>query len=186
MYNIIKIQHGSRSYCPDALLGMNALRPWPYRYDLELRSWHTLEPWKTSVRNIIQIKPGSEELSPRHGFWLCVPSDLGDLTLSQCHDTPLIDGKQLCKIFFKSNLAVGSDFGYVCTVTLTLEIWPWDMDNNFVKYYPDQTREQKVMAKTPCEQTGWFLYTPKLCLRGYNDMCKICIWSSALLSLTAH
>ena len=44
----------------------------------------------------------------------------------------------------------------VCTVTLTLEIWPWVkvmthpwvMDNNFVKYYPDPTWQWGVMART--------------------------------------
>ena len=48
------------------------------------------------------------------------------------------------------------DFQYVCTVTLTLEIWPWlkvmthpwVMDNNYVKYYPDPTRQWGVMART--------------------------------------
>ena len=47
------------------------------------------------------------------------------MTLGQGHDTPLGHGQQLCDI--KSNKAVKSygpdmDFGYVCTVTLTLEI----------------------------------------------------------------
>ena len=52
-----------------------------------------------------------------------------------------------------------TDFGYACTVTLTLEIWPlvkamshpWVMDN-WVKYYPDQTSGYKVMAWIRCEQ----------------------------------
>ena len=47
-----------------------------------------------------------------------------------------------------------TDFQYVCPVTLTLEIWPWlkvmthpwVMDNNYVKYYPDPTRQWGVMA----------------------------------------
>ena len=47
-------------------------------------------------------------------------------------------------------------FGYVCTVTLALEIWPlvkvmthpWVMDNNCVKYYPDPTLHFGVMALT--------------------------------------
>ena len=79
--------------------------------------------------------------------------DLGGMTLGQVHDTPLGHGQQLCEILSRSNLTVRSygpdtDFRYLCTVTLTLEVWPWIkvmthpwvMDNNCVKYYPDRTR----------------------------------------------
>ena len=41
----------------------------------------------------------------------------------------------------------------MCTVTLTLEIWPWVMDNNCVKYYSDRASWYEVMARTWCEQT---------------------------------
>ena len=41
------------------------------RYDLELRSWHTLRSWTISVWNIIQIQLDSEELWPWHGFSVC-------------------------------------------------------------------------------------------------------------------
>ena len=49
------------------------------------------------------------------------------MTLGQSHDTPLGHGQQLCEILARSNMAGRSydpdtDFGYVCTVTLTLEI----------------------------------------------------------------
>ena len=67
---------------------------------------------------------------------------------------------QLCDILSRSNLAVRSygqdtDLGYVCTVTLTKEIWPWVkimthpwvMDNNCVKYYPDPTWSWGGMAQ---------------------------------------
>ena len=52
---------------------------------------------------------------------------LGDMTLGQDHDTPLGHGQQLCEILSRSNTAMrsygpGTDFRYVCTVTLTLEI----------------------------------------------------------------
>ena len=60
---------------------------------------------------------------------LCVPFDLdlGGMTLSQSQDTPLGQGQQLCEILSRSNMAVRSfgpdtDFGYVCIVTLTLEV----------------------------------------------------------------
>ena len=143
-------------------LGMCALWPWPWRYDLGSKSWHILGPWTTIV-------------------W----------------------------ILSTSNMAVRSygpdtEFGYVCTVTLTLEVWPWVkvmthpwvmdnncvniihiqhgseelwsghgfwmralwpwpwikvmthpwvMDNYCVKYYPDRTSGLEVMARTRCEQT---------------------------------
>ena len=85
---------------------------------------------------------------PRHGFSVCVHCDLdlGDMTLAQGHDTPLGYGQQLCQIS-RSNTAMRSygpdtDFPYVCTVTLTLEIrpyvkvmtQPWVMVNKCVKY----------------------------------------------------
>ena len=143
--------------------GMGALWPWPWWYDL--RSWHTLESWTTIVWNIIQIQHISEELWPGQGFWVCVHCDLdlGDMTLCQDHDTvtPLSNGQQLCEILPRLNLAVRSygpdtDFWYVCTVTLTLEVWPWVkvmthplvMDNKCVKYYPDPTLQRYVMAQT--------------------------------------
>ena len=77
--------------------------------------------------------------------------DLGVMTFGQGHNIPLCYGQQLCEILSRSNLTVMSygpetDFGYVCTVTMTLEIilWvkvmtnTWVMDNKHVKY-PDPT-----------------------------------------------
>ena len=143
--------------------GICALWPWLRRYDNGSRSWQTLGSWTTIVWNIIQIQQGSEELWPRQGFPVYVHCDLdlGDMTLGQVHDTTLGHGQQLCEILSRSNLAVRSygpdtDFQYMCTVTLTLEIWPWVkvmthpwvMDNNCVKYYPDPTWLWGVMART--------------------------------------
>ena len=53
--------------------------------------------------------------------------DLGDMTLGQDHDTPLGHGQQMCEILSRSNMTVRSyhldtDFEYVRTVTLTIEI----------------------------------------------------------------
>ena len=53
------------------ILGMWALWPWPRRYDLGSRSWHTLWSCTTIVWNI-KIQPGIEELWPGHWFWVCV------------------------------------------------------------------------------------------------------------------
>ena len=96
------------------------------------------------------------------------------MTLGQGHDTPLGHGQQLCDISSRSNLAVRSygpdtDFGYVCTVTLTLDIWPlvkvmtypWVMDNNFLKYYPDPIWQWGVMAWTQI----WVCVCPDLEIR---------------------
>ena len=65
-----------------------------------------------------------------------------------------------CMIGSRSNMAVrcygqDTDFQYVCTVTLTLEIWPWVnvmthpwvMNNNCVKY-PYPTWQWGVLAQT--------------------------------------
>ena len=89
--------------------GKCALWPWPSRYDLGLRSWHTLGLWTTIVWNI-QIQHGSEELWPRHGFCVCVHCDLdlGDMTLGQGQDTPLGHGKHMCEILPRSNITVKS------------------------------------------------------------------------------
>ena len=129
-------------------MGMCALWPWPWRYGLVTRSWHTLGSWTTNVWKIIQIQQG--ELWSGHWFWVCAHCDLdlGDITLGQGHDTPLGHEPLLCKIS-RFNMAMRSygpdmDFGYMCTVTLT--IWPWVMDNNCVKYYPGPMWQRGVMA----------------------------------------
>ena len=78
---------------------------------------------------MIQMQLGSEELWPGHGLLVCVHCDLDlvGMTLGQVHDTPLGNGQKSREILARSNLAVRSygpdtDFGYVCTMTLTLEI----------------------------------------------------------------
>ena len=96
------------SYGLDTYFAMCAQWPRHWRYDFDLRSWHTLGPLTTIVCNIIQIQHGSEELWPWHGFWLCVHSDLdlGDMTLVWGHDTPLGHVQQLCKILSRSDMGV--------------------------------------------------------------------------------
>ena len=85
----------------------------------------------TIARYIIKIQLGSNNLWSGHSYgYVCSDNDRGDMTLGQGHDTPLGHGQQLCEILSRSILAMRSygpdmDFVYVCTVTLTLEIWPW-------------------------------------------------------------
>ena len=79
----------------------------------------------------------------------------------KCYPDPFGHGQQVCEILSRFSMAVRSynpdtDFRYMCTVTLTLEIWPWVkimthpwvMENNCVKYYPDATWQWGVMART--------------------------------------
>ena len=90
--------------------GTCALWPWPWRYDNRSRSWHFLGSWTTIVLNIIQIQLASEELWPVHGFPVRVHCDLdlGDMALGQGHDTPLVQGQQLCEIISRSDKGVRS------------------------------------------------------------------------------
>ena len=84
--------------------------------------------------------------------------DLGDITLGQSHDTASGHEQQLCEILSRFKMGVRSygpdtDFQYICTLTLTLEISPWVKiiidplvkDNKSVKYYSNQTWQWGVM-----------------------------------------
>ena len=103
---------------------MCKLWAWPWRYDPESKSWyhcviHYQYPtWQWGVMARARFF-GMFALWPWHQ----------NMTLGQGHDTSLGHWQQLCEILSISNLAVRSynpdkDFGYVCTVTLTLEVWP--------------------------------------------------------------
>ena len=83
------------------ILDMYALWPCHKRYDLGLKSWHTIGSWKTIVWNIIQIQLGSDELWPGHGFWVCVQCDLDDTHL-------WVMDNCLCEILFRSDKWVRS------------------------------------------------------------------------------
>ena len=48
------------------IFGMCVLRPWPWRYNLESMSWHTLGSWTAIVWNIIEIGQGGKKLWPGH------------------------------------------------------------------------------------------------------------------------
>ena len=79
------------------ILVMCALWPWPWRYDLGSRSWHTLGSWTAIVGNIIQIQLGSEELWPGHRFPV-----MRTVTLNLGH------GQQLSEIVSRSDKGVQS------------------------------------------------------------------------------
>ena len=107
------------------ILCISALWPWPWKYDLESRSWHTLGSWTTIVWNIIQIQHGSEELWPGHRLWVCVHCDLnlGGMTLGQEYDTPSVMDKNYVKYYPDLTWQRG-----VISWTRILSmcaLWPW-------------------------------------------------------------
>ena len=151
----------NNSFCPTHLSDKRSLAIQDVLYRANSQNLLVSRQYHNNSINKIQL--GSEELWPEHGFPVYVHCDLDlrDMTMGQGHDTPLGHGQQLCEILSRSNLAVRSygletDFQYVCTAILTLEIWPWVkvmthpwiMDNNYVKYYPDPTWQWEVMART--------------------------------------
>ena len=132
------------------------LWPWPWWYDSKWRSWYDCviyyqdQSWlwgvmaRTRILGMCALWPWPRRYYIGSRSWLA----LGSWTTI------------LWKLS-RSNLEVRSygpdpDFWYVYTVTLTLEIWiwvkvnthPWVMDNNCVKYHPDQTWQWGIMART--------------------------------------
>ena len=106
--------------------------------------------------------------------WQCLNCDLdlGDMSLSQGHDTIMW---YIIKIQLGSdNFWPGHGFGYVCTATMTLEIWPWVkvmthpsvIDNNYVKYYP---RSNLAVMSDGLDTDFWYMCTVTLTL-------EICYW----------
>ena len=100
-------------------------------------------------------------------FWyICtVTLTFWGMTLDQGHDTPLGYGQQLCEILF--NMAVRSngpdtDFVYVCTVTLTLEMWPlvkvmtypWVMDSEILSRSDKRIRSDGLDTMWTDRRTG--------------------------------
>ena len=132
VWNIIQIQHGNEELWPGHGFWVCV------HCDLTLEVW----PWVKVMTHPSVMDNNCEKyyLDPTWQWrvmagtqiLLCVhfDLDLGGMTLGQVRDTPLGHGQQLCEILSRSNMAVRSygpdtDFGYVCTVTLTLEVWPW-------------------------------------------------------------
>ena len=140
--NIIQIQHGSKDIWIWNRFWLYVLCHLSWRYKLgqghDTALGHTTIMW-----NIIKIQLHRKELWHIHTFWVCLHCDLdlGDMSW------PLGHG-QLCEILSRSNMTARSscqdtDFGYLCTATLTLELWPLVkvmthtlvMDNNCMNYY---------------------------------------------------
>ena len=140
-----------KRYAPD----MNFNYVCTQTFTLEIWTWVKVmtHPWvRTAIVWNIQIQGSSKRYDSDMNF-NCVYCylDLGYMTLIQGHVTPLGHGQQLCEILSRSNTVVkrydpDTNFNYVCTVTLTLEMWswvqvmklPWVLGNICVKYCPDQ------------------------------------------------
>ena len=110
VWNIIKIQHGSKEL-------------WPrHRFCLSIHCNLILDiwPWFNVMthpcvmdNNCVKYykdQHGSQELWSGHRFWLSVHCDLyfGDMTLGQGHDTSLGHEEQLCEILSRSDKGVRS------------------------------------------------------------------------------
>ena len=123
-------------------------------YDHGSRSLHTLGSWTTIVRYIIQIQHCRKELWTGKRCWVCVHCDLdlGDVTLVQCHNTPLGHGHQFCEILSRLD--------------------NWERSYSPDRMWKDRQTDGRTDGRTDRHtdgQTGCFLYTsPKLCLRGYK------------------
>ena len=116
----------------------------------------------TIVWYIIKIQYGSEELWLRHAFGcMCALwpwSWRQDLRSRSWHTlgswTTIV--WNIIQIKHCSRSYGPDDFGYVCTVTFTLEIWPWDKvmtypwvkNNKCVKYYQEPTLQCRCTVQT--------------------------------------
>ena len=83
-------------------------------------------------------------------------------------------GQQLCKILSRSNFAVRSygldtDFEYVCSVTLTLEIWPWV---NTLLGHGQQVCEIHVLSRSNMAERSnvWPRHGLWVCVHCYVDL----------------
>ena len=159
---------------------------WPWYYDLGSRSRHTLRSWTINVLNtsIIQIKLGSEELCPRHGFGECVHCDLdlGDLTLGQGHDTPLVMDNKYVKYYQGPTWQWGVLAWTWILSTCALWLWPLRCDLGSRSWHTlgswttivwniiqiGQVGKKLWPGHIVNRQTGWFLYIPPNFVLGYN------------------
>ena len=104
--------------------------------------------WNIISRKNISVRSNGPDKD--FGYVHCACDlDLWNMTLGKVSTHPWVR-QQLCEILSRSNMAIGScglgsDFIYVCIVTLLIWPWvkvmthPWVMDNNCVKHYQDPT-----------------------------------------------
>ena len=141
-----------------------------------------IHPWDTDriTWNIIKIQHRSKKLRLTHGFWVGALWRwpwIYDLVMTQ----PWIMDNKLCEILSRSYKAVRSygpdmDFGYMHTVTWTLEKWPlvkvmthpWILDNNCVKYYPDSSEVMRSYSSWLCVHCDLDLGSRSLEVRSYG------------------
>ena len=120
------------------IFSMSVQWHWHKRYDLESRSWHTFgSVCEMLSRSIFEVRSYGPDTD---FFRYTVTLTLGDMTLIQCHDTPLCHGQQLWNFI---QIQLGSEelwhchWFWVC-VHCDLDLWdmthPLVMDN-CVKYY---------------------------------------------------
>ena len=143
------------SYWPTRVLAMCALWPWPRIYGLG-SAHDTPFGWGQQSCEILcrsNLTVRSYHTDKDSTYLVCANSDLElwDITLGQGHDTLRIVWN-IVQIQPNSTRSYGwdKDFSYVCTLTLTCEMWPWVkvmtklkvmthprvVDNSCVKYYP--------------------------------------------------
>ena len=96
------------------ILGICALWPWPWRYDLRSRSWHNFGLWTTIAWNIIKIH-GSEELHCMAQTWI-----LGMYALWPWHKRYVL-GSRSCHTLWSWTISVWN----IIQIQLgSEELWP--------------------------------------------------------------
>ena len=149
------------------ILGMCAVWPWPWRYDIGSRSWHTFGSWTTIVWNIIQIKLGSGEL------WLWILGmcalwpwplryDLGSRSWHTLWSRSWHTLKYYLDPTWQWGVIARTRIFGMCVLWL----WPWRYDLGSISWHTLWSwttivwniiqivkSGQEVMARTRCEQT---------------------------------
>ena len=130
------------------ILGISALWPWPWRYDLGSRSWHILWSWTIISRSDKGLRSyGPDTMALEIWPWVKVMTHplVMDNNCVKYYPDPTCQWRVMARTCI---------FCYVWTLTLTLEVWSWVMvlthplvmDNNCMKYYPDPIWQWWVMG----------------------------------------
>ena len=109
--------------------GMSALWPWHKRYDLGLRSWHTLGSWTISVEvfswSKLAVKNCCPDTNFRYACTMTLTLEIQPWVKVMTH--PWVMDNNCVKYPYPTwqwGVMTGHRFWYVCSVTLTIEIWP--------------------------------------------------------------